>query len=61
MGVSGSVAAIKVPILAKLLAEFADMQIITTGASRKLLSDEELSSLNLPVKGKLLKGSFHIL
>lgn len=51
LGVSGSVAAIKVPILAKLLAEVADVQMIATDASRKLLSDEDLCTLNIPVKG----------
>ncbi|BDA50101.1 Phosphopantothenoylcysteine decarboxylase [Coccomyxa sp. Obi] len=51
LGVSGSVAAIKVPILAKLLAEVADVQIITTDASRKMLREEDLCALNLPVKG----------
>ena len=53
LGVSGSVAAIKVPILAKLLAEVADVQIITTDASRKILSDEDLAALNVPVKGEI--------
>ncbi|CAL8465391.1 g4927 [Coccomyxa elongata] len=51
LGLSGSVAAIKVPILAKLLAEVADVQIITTDASRKMLSDKDLCALNVPVKG----------
>ncbi len=59
LGVSGSVAAIRVPILAKLLAQFADVQIIVTDASRNMLNDEDLSALNVPVKGEALADGLH--
>ena len=51
LGVSGSVAAIKVPIIAKLLSEFCEVIVIATDASRKLLHVEQLESMHLPVKG----------
>ena len=51
LGVSGSVAAIKVPILAKLLSEFCDVIVIATDASRKLLAVEQLEAMHLSVKG----------
>lgn len=51
LGVSGSVAAIKVPIIAKLLSEFCDVIVIATDASRKLLAFEQLEAMHLPVKG----------
>ena len=51
LGVSGSVAAIKVPIIAKLLSEFCEVIVIATDASRKLLQVEQLESMHLPVKG----------
>lgn len=51
-------AAIKVPILAQLLADFAEVQIIATDASRKFLGAELLSTLNLHVKGEFLVDSF---
>jgi hypothetical protein len=49
--VSGSVAAIKVPQIATLLADFAEVEIIATDASRKLMDDEELAGLGVPIKG----------
>ena len=51
LGVSGSVAAIKVPIVAKLLSAFCDVIVIATDASRKLLAVEQLEAIHLPVKG----------
>jgi phosphopantothenoylcysteine synthetase/decarboxylase len=51
LGVSGSVAAIKVPIITKLLSQFCDVIIVATDASRKLLAAEELEAMRLPVKG----------
>lgn len=54
LGVSGSVAAIKVPIIAKLLSEFCEVIVIATDASRKLLQVKQLESMHLPVKGARL-------
>lgn len=51
LGVSGSVAAIKVPIIAQLLSEFCEVIVIATDASRKLLAVEQLHAMGLPVKG----------
>ena len=51
LGVSGSVAAIKVPIIARLLLEFCEVIVIATDASRKLLQVEQLEAMHLPVKG----------
>ncbi|CAL5222125.1 g4443 [Coccomyxa viridis] len=51
LGVSGSVAAIKVPIIAKLLSEFCEVIVIATDASRKLLHVVQLEAMHLPVKG----------
>ena len=51
LGVSGSVAAIKVPLIAKLLADFCDVVVIATDASRKLLAVDQLEAMHLPVKG----------
>ena len=51
LGVSGSVAAIKVPIIAQLLSEFCEVVVVATDASRKLLPVEQLKSMNLSVKG----------
>ena len=44
-------AAIKVPLIAKLLAEFCDVIVIATDASRKLLAVDQLEAMHLPVKG----------
>ena len=52
LGVSGSVAAIKVPLIAELLARFADVQIITTDAARRLIPAEFLASTLIPVRGR---------
>jgi hypothetical protein len=49
--VSGSVAAIKVPLIAELLARFADVQIITTDAARRLIPPDFLARTSIPVRG----------
>ena len=53
LGVSGSVAAIKVPLIAELLAQFADVQIVTTDAARRLIPAEFLASTPTPVRGEI--------
>ena len=44
-------AAIKVPLIAKLLAEFCDVIVIATDVSRKLLAVDQLEAMHLPIKG----------
>ena len=58
LGVTGSVAAIRSTAVAKLLCEFAEVQIIATDAARKLLSEEDLSELarlQVPIRGGSLR------
>ena len=54
LGVSGSVAAIKVPLIADLLARFAEVQIITTDAARKLIPPEFLAATAISIRGAMI-------
>ncbi|KAK9805539.1 hypothetical protein WJX72_003945 [[Myrmecia] bisecta] len=51
LAVSGSVAAIKVPELALMLASFADVRTIATQAARHFLSDNDLPVAARPLHG----------
>lgn len=50
-------AAIKVPQLAELLKDFAEVQIVATDASLKLVDSEQLADLDLPIKGALTSAT----
>ena len=50
---SGSVAAIKVPLIADALASFAEVEIIATDAARKLIPAEFLAATAIPIRGTL--------
>ena len=52
LGVSGSVAAIKVVELAHLLAAFAEVKIVATKAARHFIQEDELPTAVQPIHGK---------
>lgn len=51
LAASGSVAAIKLPELARLLAEFADVRLLLTAAARKFVSEADFPPEVLPLYG----------
>jgi hypothetical protein len=51
LGVSGSVAAIKVVELAHLLAAFAEVKIVATKAARHFIQEDELPAAVQPIHG----------
>lgn len=52
LAASGSVAAIKLPELARLLAEFADVRLLMTEAARKFVSEADFPPEVLPIYGE---------
>ena len=59
LGVSGSVAAIKVVELAHLLAAFAEVKIVATKAARHFIQEDELPAAVLPIHGSAPDLSSH--
>lgn len=51
LGVSGSVAAIKIAQLAHSLAAFSDVKIVATTAARHFINEEDLPVSVLPLHG----------
>lgn len=51
LAASGSVAAIKLPELARLLADFAEVQLLLTEAARKFVTEAEFPPEVLPIHG----------
>lgn len=55
LAASGSVAAIKLPELARLLAEFADVRLLLTAAARKFVAEADFPPVVLPIYVALLQ------
>ena len=54
LGVSGSVAAIKIAQLAHSLVAFSDVKIVATASARHFINEKDLPALVLPLHGTLL-------
>ncbi len=56
LGVTGSVAAIKVPQLAAALREFADVRVVATPAAKHFFTEQQLPPECRPLLGGCRKG-----
>ncbi len=57
LGVTGSVAAIKVPQLAAALREFADVRVVATPAAKHFFTEQQLPPECRPLLGGCRKGT----